>query len=175
MPVSRRDFLRFLAGGGLIAISAYLFKEIFRPARLSDSEERTLDSLVDTLIPEDETPGAIQLGVAEMMKSKAAADNRYRFLIKKGCTWLDKMARGLNVRDFTSLKTDDRDAIIGNALNSEPDSVQRICLYRMRADAFYYYYGHRKSWTQIGYKGPPQPYGFPDYYAAPCNDELKAV
>ncbi|MBF0319916.1 MAG: gluconate 2-dehydrogenase subunit 3 family protein [Nitrospirae bacterium] len=168
MPVSRRDFLRVAVGGGLLAVSAYLFRDLFRPTRLSLSEERTLEALLDTLIPEDVTPGALQLGVPEQVKSKAATDNRYRLLIKKGCTWLNSMARELNAEGFVYLKEEGRDAIIDKALKSGYGSMQRIFLYTMRADTLHYYYSHRGSWASLGYNGPPQPYGFPDYYQAPA-------
>ncbi|MCG6551206.1 MAG: gluconate 2-dehydrogenase subunit 3 family protein [Candidatus Magnetominusculus sp. LBB02] len=167
MPVTRRDFLRLTVGGGLLLVSAYLFKEIFRPAQLSAGEQRTLDALVDSLIPEDETPGALRLGVPQAIKLKAAADSRYRYLIKRGCAWLDMTARGQNAESFESLKAEGRDAIIGKAINSEVESLPKIYLYQMRNDAFHYYYGHRESWAVLGYDGPPQPCGFPDYYLAP--------
>lgn len=168
MPISRRDFLRFAVGGGLLAASAYLFKEIFLPSQLSRNEGRVLEAVLDTLIPDDETPGALQFGVAEKIKAKTAGDNRYRLLIKKGCAWLDTTAGELGSRSFASLRGEDRDAVLAKALKGHAGSLQRIFFQQIRADAFRYYYGDRRSWAQLGYNGPPQPNGFPDYYRAPA-------
>ena len=166
VPISRRDFLRFTVGGGLLAASAYLFKETFRPSQLSHYEERTLEAFLDTLIPDDETPGALQLGVAEKIKAKASEDNKYRLLIKKGCMWLNTMAGKLNSESFVSLREEERNAVLASALKRDAGSLQRTFLQQIRSDAFHYYYGHRGSWAQLGYYGPPQPNGFPDYYRA---------
>jgi hypothetical protein len=141
--------------------------EIFHPPQLTHKEQRTLEALLDTLIPEDATPGALQLGVAEKLKTKSVGENQYRRLIKKGCAWLNSMAGNINSKSFTTLKEEDRDSVIMKALKSDIGSMQRIFIQQMRADAFYHYYGHPGSWTQLGYNGPPQPNGFPDYYKPP--------
>ncbi len=167
MPISRRDFLRFVLGGGLLAASAYLFKETLRPSQLSRDEERTLEALLDTLIPADETPGALQFGVAEKIKAKVSEEDRYRLLIRKGCAWLDDTARKSNSKSFGVLSEKDRDLILESALKSDAGSVQRIFFQQIRADAFHYYYSDRRSWARIGYNGPPQPDGFPNYFRSP--------
>ncbi len=167
MSISRRDFLRFAVGGGLLAASAYIFKETFRPSPLSHDEEITLEALLDTLIPDDETPGALQFGVAEKIKATAARDNEYRLLIRKGCAWLNAKAGKLGRPTFASMGEEGRDAVLTNALKSGAGSMQRIFLQRIRGDAFHHYYGDRRSWAQLRYNGPPQPDGFPDYFRSP--------
>jgi hypothetical protein len=166
MALNRRDFIRLLFGSGLLAASAYLFKGVFLPSQLSQKEARTIEAVLDTLIPEYNGPGALALGVGDKVKMKAASDYKYRRLLKMGCTWLDKAAERLGP-GFASLKEDGRDAVLTIAYESTPNSLQRIFFDRMRADAFYYYYSEPASWKQIGYNGPPQPAGFPDYDKPP--------
>ncbi len=167
MPFTRRDFLRVTIGASLLAASGYLFLDIFRPFPLTRDEQETLEALLDTLIPEDETPGALQLGVAEKIKARAAGENTYRRLIKKGCAWLDRSAGKLDVKSFAALRQENRDAVMTRAVESTADSLPGIFIRQMRSDAFHHYYGHPKSWVQLGYNGPPQPNGFPDYDKAP--------
>lgn len=170
MQLSRRELLRLTLGAGLLAASGYLVKDIFRPAELTRSEEKTLAALLDTLIPDDDVPGALQFGVAEKIQEKARGDHKYRRLVKQGCSWLEARAARLHAVNFASLGEKDRDAVLTLAMEGDADSLQRIFFQKMRSDAFYYYYSHPGSWPQLGYDGPPQPKGFPDYYAAPSRN-----
>jgi hypothetical protein len=94
-------------------------------------------------------------------------ENQYRRLIKKGCAWLDRRAKKLNSSSFVYLGEGDRESVMTIAMESDSGSLQKIFFQQMRSDAFRYYYGHPKSWRQIGYGGPPQPNGFPDYDKSP--------
>ena len=170
MQFSRRELLRLSLGAGLLAASGYLFKDIFRPSRLTLSEEKTLASLLDTLIPADDAPGALQLDVVEKIQEKARGDSQYRRLVKQGCTWLENRAVKLYAVSFDSLGEKDRGDILTIALEGDAGSMQKVFFQQMRSDAFYYNYSHPGSWPQLGYNGPPQPGGFPDYYAAPSHN-----
>lgn len=151
-------------GVGLLATSGYFFLEVFRPSQLSHHETKTIEALLGTLIPDDETPGALKFGVSEMILSKAATQNKYRHIIKKGSDWLDRAAGKLSSTGFKDLREEERDFIVARAMGSQTDSLPRKFLGLMRADAFEYYYSNPRSWAQLGYNGPPQPNGFTDYY-----------
>ena len=164
MSFTRRDFLRITVGAGLLATSGYLFLEVFRPSQLDHHETKTIEALLVTLIPDDETPGALKFGVSEMILSKAAMQNKYRHIIRKGSEWLDRAAGKLSSKGFMDLREEERDSIVATAMESQSDSLPRKFLELMRADAFEYYYSNPLSWAQLGYNGPPQPNGFTDYY-----------
>jgi hypothetical protein len=154
-------------GAGLLAASGYLFKNVFQPSQLTDHETKTIEALLATLIPDDETPGALKLGVADKITSKAAKEPQYRRIIRKGSAWLDKAAGKLNSKRFVDLQEDERDSMIAIALKKDADALPGIFIKLMRSDAFKYYYGNLLSWPQLGYAGPPQPNGFPDYADIP--------
>ena len=167
LSFTRRDFLRYALGAGLIAASGFLFFDVVRPSKLAPAQTEALKVLLDTLIPEDESPGALRLGVAKKIISKTAEDSDYRTTVKAGCRWLDKMARKHGEKRFQDLTGRDRDLVIGEALNSAYGSLPLIFMENVRSDAFYYYYGHPAAWGQLAYPGPPQPNGFPDYNKRP--------
>jgi len=146
-----------------MAASAYLFKMILWPSKLLSREVQTLTACLDTIIPADITPGAVQLGVPDSIISKSASDRKYRRLIKKGCDWLDKMAKQYNAESFASLSDADRQKVVSLASEERSNSLPGIFFKQMRSDAFYYYYANPESWIGVGYKGPPQPFGFQDY------------
>ena len=151
-------------GAALLATSGYLLSEVFRPSQLTTHETKTIEALLATLIPDDETPGALKLGVLEMILSKAATQYKYRHIIKKGSEWLDHAAGRLSSAGFMDLRAGERDSIIARAMESQTGSLSRKFLELMRADAFESYYSNPRSWAQLGYNGPPQPNGFTDYY-----------
>ena len=163
MPLTRRKFLRLTTGIGLLASSGYILKDIFLPPQLDVAERRTLEAVLDTLIPSDETPGALKLGVSSKILDKASQDAQYRRLIRKGCSWLDRKASGRGASGYSSLDEGNREAVMGELAGVPDGSVAAIFFEQLRSDAFFHYYAHAASWRGMGYKGPPQPEGYPDY------------
>ena len=167
MSFSRRSFLRLALGTGLLASSGYILKNVFFPSQITAREVKTLEAFLDTLIPSDETPGALELGVAERIRLLADKDYRYRRLLKSGCGWLDNKASERTADTFSSLNPDKREEVVREAAGSGRESLPRIFFERVRFDAFTHYYARPETWKSLGYKGPPQPEGFPDYAYAP--------
>jgi hypothetical protein len=167
MALSRRTFLRTSLGIGLLVSSGYILKNLFLPAAINSAERITLESFLDALIPADETPSATQLGVAGKILTQALEDSQYRRLIKKGCGWLDHKARQHGADGFHSLGNREKEKVVAEAADADADSLPGIFFARLRSDAFFHYYAHPSSWKGLGYKGPPQPDGYPDYALAP--------
>ena len=157
-----------LVGSALTLASGYFFKSAFWLPRLSKDEKDTLFAFLDTLIPDDETPGALRFGVPADIIRKADNDRDYRRLVKRGCEWLDReAARRFGRPAFSFLGEEDRDSLISEMAVGERNSAHSLFFWLVRRDAFFSYYGKPESWKAIAYKGPPQPAGFTDYYKAP--------
>jgi len=162
---SRRKLLDAAARFGLVAWVAGLAGTFRRGrgARAAD-HERTFRAYLDTLIPEDAgAPGAVALGIPErLMAAGTAAD-----VIAPFCAWLDARARDAGGGSFADLTAGEREAIVQAAESAVPDSPARHAFRRTRHEAFAHYYADARSWAAIGYRGPPQPDGFPDYAQPP--------
>jgi hypothetical protein len=162
---SRRRLLEVAGRFGLVAWLAGLAGGLWRGrgARAAD-EERAFMAYLDTLIPGDgEAPGALALGIPERLRAAGAAAD----LIAPFCTWLDARAREAGGRSFADLPVAAREAIVQAAELAAPDSLARRAFRRTRHEAFATYYADARSWPGIGYRGPPQPDGFPDYAQPP--------
>lgn len=170
MKISRRLALQLLAGTGLgMGLDPAAMTAEPQNA-LDPSAHRTLTSLVDTLIPDDgATPGAVQTGVEKRLVAMTQSIRQYRVLIVNGCLWLDDEARKLGAPSFTDLGEEQRNAIIERASRAEQQSVPRRLFEATRNLVFFAYYGSASGWQAIGYGGPPQPVGFPDYAQAPAG------
>lgn len=165
MPLSRR---RFLGLSLLTGILAGACSKILRsPLSRSNESITTLEAYLDTLIPADETPGATQLGVAEKIMAKAAENSEYRRLIEQGCDWLDGEVRKYGAGRFADLSAAQREQVVTLAAAGKGGIPALIFFHETRDDAFFYYYAHPRSWSALGYAGPPQPKGFMNYAEPP--------
>ena len=164
MSVTRRRFLQWSTVWCLL--SRVIPVRASRPAPTPSAVD-TLGAWLDTLIPADETPSATQLGVDKMLLAAASADGDYLSLLNFGRIWLDLQARQHGASGFAALDADAREAVAARAAGARPGSAQRRFFEVTRQDAFTYYYQQPGSWPGLGYSGPPQPLGYPDYTRAP--------
>jgi hypothetical protein len=113
------------------------------------------------------SPGAVATGIDESFASAAEAVSPVHDFIVEGCRWLDSEAEKVGARLFAELGEEDRNTIVGRASQSAPQSAPRRFFDETRDITFFVYYGEASSWHAIGYDGPPQPIGFPDYAEPP--------
>jgi hypothetical protein len=143
--LSRRELLRALLGLATYLPTSFLLAAAGEPTTRKFSLS-ALGPFLDTLLPEDESPSATQLGVHR---------------------WLDQQAMALGAGDFASLQPEQREAIAGRAEQSAPRTLPSAFFRGVRAVAFESYYAHPESWPSLGFAGPPQPRGFMDYAGPP--------
>ncbi len=169
MPLTRRRFLIRSAVLWLLARSRQLL------AGDGDTRAKKTDSLqsfpayVDTLIPDDETPGGVSLGVDSQIVAKAKNDADYEYLLKRGGQWLDEQARQRGADSYTALPPADREAIVSVAQASPERSLARVFFDATRDDALFFYYSNPASWPGLGFRGPPQPQGYADFTRSPTD------
>ena len=164
MKIDRRVFLKLSIGTGILGYFGYrLLHRIFPYHFISREEKKTLSSYLDTLIPEDLMPSATQAGVPELIWDLANKTKDYKKLLKDGCNWLDWEAQEKEGKHYYSLDEEARRVIVEMALSSKKGSLPNVFFNRTRYDAYFFYYGNPMTWKGLGYHGPPQPSGFPDY------------
>lgn len=169
MRLDRRLFMGLLAKLGIVLGLRPAFAA--KPAGPVLSEvavRRTLSAYLDTLIPDDDLgPGIIRLGLDKAFFTLASRYPRYGSFLTAGCVWLNEQARKADAEEFATLDERGRDAIVVLASKAPRRSLPRRFFQSTRGSAFRLYYGKSESWAAIGYGGPPQPGGFPDYAEAP--------
>jgi hypothetical protein len=171
MRASRRDVLRVLAqtaafyGLGGAAASA-------EEATPTASFEETLADYLDTLMPDDELgPGATELGLLDPILDEAMANPDVQTFLEKGVRWLTEEARSQGAEDFTGLSEDGRNQLVAAAEAAKFDSLENEFFRATRYIVFRLYYMEPQAWPAIGYDGPPQPVGFPNYTAPPARGD----
>lgn len=170
MTINRRFLLKLLAALGVMLAQRVTLAEQLKQTPSRDSL-RALGPLVDTLLPEDSTPAATQLGVDKALIDKARANRKFAEFLTGGCAWLDKAARERGADDFAGLDQAAREAVVTTAEQSSARSFPGAFFRMIRHHAFRHYYAQPASWRGLGYAGPPQPRGFPDHAQAPQAPE----
>jgi len=169
-PLSRLKLTRRQLLGLLVALSAWLPARILLaavPTGGSPSAPQNLSALLDVLLPEDESPSASQLGVDARILAEASGNPNLMRLLDTGSTWLDRQARRQGAQAFHQLDEEHQIGIVKLAEAQPQPSLVQIYFRYVQDRAFNYYYAHPESWPSLGYVGPPQPRGFPDYDRPP--------
>lgn len=164
--ISRRAFL-----WGIVALAGLL---PFRGVRGGPTAEhrpslKALGPFLDTLLPEDSTPSATQLGTHSALMEQAHQRRDVARLLELGCGWLDTEARERGATDFAELDEAGREAIVTVAERSPSYSVARAFFNFTQSEAFRYYYAQPAAWSGLGFSGPPQPMGFLDFAKPPAD------
>ncbi len=167
IKISRRFFSKLVAFTGLSTIFGSLLAWAqIQP--IKDSIDITaLEAYVDTLIPPDETPGAVALGVVDRILKKSETEAAYQAMIVSGCQWLNRQARKEGFEGFSKLSEENKEKIVRIAEMSLPGSPENSFFLKTRSDSFVYYYSNPKALALLSYSGPPQPLGFLDHGLPP--------
>ncbi|WP_160172724.1 gluconate 2-dehydrogenase subunit 3 family protein [Methylomarinum vadi] len=128
---------------------------------------KALQTYIDLLLPEDEWPGALQLGAEQIIIDKALQDPSFGRLIRKGVLWLNFLAKKLNVDDFADLPQLAQLKIIALSEKGNANSLPNQFYQSVRQEVFTFYYSHPEIMRHFRYARPPQPLGFPDFTKPP--------
>jgi hypothetical protein len=126
-----------------------------------------LGPFLDTLLPEDATPGATQVGVDREVARHMRDNPRMANMIVMGCLWLDQQADKLGAPEFAALDTVRRESVVRSAEQAPARSLPRVFLAGVLDLAYRHYYAQPATWAGLGYAGPPQPRGFMDFAGPP--------
>lgn len=170
MTLNRRSWLKvtasstMLPGLGLLTLPRRLR---IRLAPITDVERGTVSRIVDLLIPADDTPGALALGIDREILAGIETRRWDARWVAEAVLWLDTQAHDDSSDDFVSLDAPRQVALLAR-METAPDGSAPARVFRMlRQAAMTSFYGRPESWPSLGFDGPPQPVGFPGYAGPP--------
>jgi Gluconate 2-dehydrogenase subunit 3 len=164
--VSRRFLLTTFVRLPLAAIvmSSRRSLAAWRPRLGASHTELTIAAVISRMLPTDELPGGVALGVDRRIN--ALTDSELKRSFVKGVAWLDGQARREGATNFLELDEARQEAVLEAALASGAEGAQAI-VSTLRWLAFTLYYTDPAIMAAFRYSGPPQPVGFPDFQEAP--------
>jgi hypothetical protein len=164
---TRRSVLRTLIGVMLIGAGGWILRVVLFPRRLKPAEVETLSVFLDTLIPDGEFPGARRTGILEPLLRECASTRQTARALLRGVQWLEQQARAHGGTEFRGLPLKDREQVVARCAAAAEGSLARVFFRTIRDRAMRLHYAHRLAWQRVGLPHPPQPYGYPTYWAAP--------
>lgn len=169
--IARRDWLKLAAGGATLAILGGLAWQFQRarlqPHPVTEIERALIARIVDLLVPRDETPGAVDLGVHQRVINKLQGDRALAKMYAQALLDLDQDARAKHGGDFLMLDTARQVGLL-QALSAASQTTPGGSFFRLlRRDTMRFYYARPEVWPSLGFDGPPQPRGFLDYTDPP--------
>lgn len=160
-----------LAAVLIVAAGAYaLWRKLrIRLVPITDAERRAVTRMVDLVVPADETPGAIDLGIHTAVLATFEASRWDKRRLAEACMWLDLRARADHDKVFVELDEPLQIELIAQ-MAAEPRESNRGRVFRiLRNETMARYYARPESWRGLGIDGPPQPVGYPEYADPPVK------
>ena len=170
--ITRRRWLRLVAGGAMVAAIAGGLAWKYRQLRLSwlpimQHEQAMITRIVDLLVPRDETPGALDLGVHRLVISELS-DNRTRAKgFAEALLDLDRHALAEHGAEFLELNATLQETLLLTLAAAPRRTPGGRFIRLLRYDTMRHYYARPEVWPSLGFDGPPQPRGFIDYTQPP--------
>lgn len=167
--MKRRDFVKL----GMHSVTLLSTWSASTAMANASSSQQTLSQIfttfIDTLIPEDSTASASQLGLDNVLLEHAATIENYPELIELGCTWLNEQSFNSYQKSFLGLSEPQRTRIVVLSEQATALSIEKQFFERVKADLFRLYYSNPATWSGIAFDNPPQPKGYPDYAEKPLK------
>ncbi len=148
--VGLRSRRLFMLGGGAALVSPFL-------AACNPNSRKAppslMSSICDTILPADEHPGALDLGIDQQLTElKNAGSTRFDFL-SNAIEFIDNQAKRRYQTSFTELDIDEREKLILELLQNAP-SAQRHQLINLRTEILRRYYRTETGHQSLGYQAP---------------------
>ena len=136
----------------------------------SNIDTADLEALLDTLIPADRDPGALEAGVLEVIAGRIDREpvmaTRYRRLL----AWIAQQSARLHREPFHRLPADKRDSLLSDLYYSSSGDLAQasVDLHVVLDDCFHAFYSSPAAERVIGYH-PPIEGGYPGYAEPPAS------
>ncbi len=170
LQLARRSWLKLAAtAAGLSALGVAWWGWLahHQPESVAALEAAMLERIVDILVPRDETPGALDLGVHHAVQQALQVHTPLSLACSELFQTLDRNARTRHRKAFLDLPLPQQDALLQAVAQAGHGSAGWPALMQLRERTLALYYAQPKSWPALGLAGAPQPIGFMDYTEAP--------
>lgn len=125
---------------------------------MTPRERASLDAVLDTLIPDDEYPGALRAGVPKRIEALLTESTRRARLYRRGLAALESRSRRATGRSFRELSADERDEVLAGLQGGFGPGP--IFFHYVRRDAMTAYYSTPEAYEMLAYEPPLNGYAY---------------
>lgn len=167
MTTRRRFFSKVAAlAVGLLGVTA-CGKET-ETSLSSEPDRKLLDAFVDTIVPNDQDPGAVEAGVTDKLLVRFEEKQEEKKNAMAMLASIDLIANNKFNTGFKNLNLDQREKVLYIFQHSrdKKDQPARNTLQHLRTRIIRSFYLSPAGRTMLAYT-PPYPMGYPDYNSPP--------
>lgn len=158
--IDRRGFLAGALRGALAGAACWLYGLPAAGAQkgLTLAHRASLDAVLDTLIPDDDYPGALRTGVPDRIVELLAGSPRRMRFYRRGLNAIERQARGSQGRSFHELPLAQRSEVLGDLQTGF--SPGAIFFRSIRREAMTAFYSSPEAYAMLGYEAPVDGYPY---------------
>ncbi|MGI9280533.1 MAG: gluconate 2-dehydrogenase subunit 3 family protein [Endozoicomonas sp.] len=128
---------------------------------------KILPSILDVLIPRDQTPSATDLDLDRSITEIAAQIPNYPELLQQGTQWFENTSIQSFNASFPDLIIHSQELIVEASFKQPEMTLPRVFIERLRDDVMTLYYHNSASWGGMEIDRPIQPIGYPEHEEPP--------
>ena len=144
-----------------VLIGGRIVWRVLFPPHVGPRERDTLATVLDTLIPDGDFPGARRTGVLERLVAECETTPQTRRALVEGTAFVEAAARQRGARSFAALTDAARGAILAECAVAENASLPWFFFRTVRDRAMRLHYAHPLARRAVDWIGRPSPWGTP--------------
>ncbi len=125
---------------------------------MTPRERAALDAVLDTLIPDDEYPGALRAGVPGRIEALLTESPRRARLYRRGLAVLESRSRRATGRSFQEMSGDERGEVLAGLQGGFGPGP--VFFHYVRRDAMTAYYSTPDAYEMLAYEPPLNGYAY---------------
>jgi len=131
-------------------------------------DRQLLDAFVDTIVPKDQDPGAVEAGVTNELLSWFDEKEEEKEKAMVMLDTIDRVANNKFKQPYKKLSIEQREKVLDLTIRSRDKQYQpaRNSIQRLRSRIIRAFYLSPTGWAVLGYTAP-FPDGYPDYSNPP--------
>lgn len=131
-------------------------------------DRQLLDAFVDTIVPKDQDPGAVEAGVSNELLSWFEEKEEEKDKAMMMLDAIDRVANNKFKKPYIKLALEQREKVLDLTIHSRDKQYQpaRNTIQRLRSRIIRAFYLSPTGWGMLGYTSP-YPDGYPDYSNPP--------
>jgi len=135
----------------------------------SEPDRKLLDAFVDTIVPRDTDPGAVEAGIPDQLLAQLDKKESEKKRVFEMLNTIDRFANKHFFAGFKTLSLDQREKVLDlvNRSRNKIDQPARESIFRLRARIIRAFYLSPTGWAMLAYSAP-FPGGYPDYSKPPA-------
>ncbi len=134
-----------------------------------DDRRQQLGAFVDTIVPRDTDPGAVEAGIPDELFAQLDKKEGEKKRVFEMLNTIDRFANKHFNAGFKTLSLDQREKVLDlvNRSRNKIDQPARESIFRLRARIIRAFYLSPTGWAMLAYSAP-FPGGYPDFSNPPA-------